>query len=217
MTLDADASRVAKAPPRQARALRTREKLIEAGRDAFGRFGVEGVNLADDILRPAGVSVGSFYHQFADKTELLLAVIGDGVDARHRLVLDDGPATADATIDEIVAEGFTRFFASLDNDRYAWRIQLTEQNNPDPRVHALVLQGRRRWVEGIAAALRRRTDARDDDVVGAATMLMGLATGTANVYLGLPDDERDAARAAMLDAVTRFAIAGLHGILRGDA
>jgi hypothetical protein len=68
----------------------------------------------------------------------------------------------------------------------------------------------------IALALRPWTTASDDDVHTAATLLMTLATGTANVYLGLPDDQRLSVRTAMLDTTTRFSIAGLGSILRSN-
>src|SRR5258705_7741550 len=53
----------------------TRRRLLAVGRRAFARKGHAGVNLRDDILVPAGVSVGSFYHQFRDKTDLFLEIL----------------------------------------------------------------------------------------------------------------------------------------------
>ena len=41
---------------------------------AFGELGHDRVNLVVDILEPAGVNPGSFYYQFSDKTDLLLAI-----------------------------------------------------------------------------------------------------------------------------------------------
>ena len=203
-----------KVPPRQARALRTRQKLIDAGIEAFGTLGVEGTNLADDILGPAGVSVGSFYHQFADKTELLLAILTSGIDARLGLIVDDGLTGDHPSLEAMIEAGFRRLFESLDADRHAWRIQVREHNNPDPRVHALVLAGRQRWVALIADALRRWSEADEHALHTAATLLMTLATGTANVYLGIPDDRRPGVREAMLESTTLFSVAGLGPVLR---
>src|SRR5215813_5824106 len=54
---------------------RTRGRLLAVARRAFARKGLAGTNLKEDILVPARVSVGSFYHQFRDKTDLFVAVL----------------------------------------------------------------------------------------------------------------------------------------------
>ncbi len=64
-------------PTLSGRAAETRQRLLAAGRSAFARKGLAGVNLKRDLLEPAGISVGSFYHQFKDKTELLLAILAE--------------------------------------------------------------------------------------------------------------------------------------------
>ena len=64
----------------------TRERLIEAGRRAFARKGLAGTKLTQDILEPAGVSVGSFYHQFKDKTDLMLAIFEQHTDNMRALL-----------------------------------------------------------------------------------------------------------------------------------
>src|SRR4051812_26345247 len=55
----------------------TRARLLAVGRRVFARKGHAGTNLKEDVLVPARVSVGSFYHQFRDKTDLLLAILED--------------------------------------------------------------------------------------------------------------------------------------------
>ena len=57
----------------------TRRKILDAGTRAFADKGLDGTNLVRDVLEPAGVSVGSFYHQFADKTELLIVLLDEAL------------------------------------------------------------------------------------------------------------------------------------------
>jgi AcrR family transcriptional regulator len=52
----------------------TRDRLVEAGRDAFGARGYEGTSIAD-ILDAAGVAKGALYHHFDTKAALFDAVL----------------------------------------------------------------------------------------------------------------------------------------------
>jgi AcrR family transcriptional regulator len=52
----------------------TRERLMEAARDAFGRKGYEATSVAE-ILDAAGIAKGALYHHFATKEELFDAVL----------------------------------------------------------------------------------------------------------------------------------------------
>lgn len=54
----------------------TRQALIAAGRELFGRLGYGGVSTVA-IADAAGVSRGAMYHQFADKRDLFEAVFED--------------------------------------------------------------------------------------------------------------------------------------------
>ncbi|MFF0724819.1 TetR/AcrR family transcriptional regulator [Streptomyces sp. NPDC004134] len=58
------------------RSVATRQALITAGRELFGRLGYGGVSTVA-IADAAGVSRGAMYHQFADKRDLFEAVFED--------------------------------------------------------------------------------------------------------------------------------------------
>lgn len=62
---------------RVARGEATRERLIEAGRQAFGEKGYEATSISE-ILEAAGVAKGALYHHFETKAALFDAVL-DGV------------------------------------------------------------------------------------------------------------------------------------------
>jgi len=57
-----------------AKGLATREKLLQAAAKAFAEFGYERTRISD-IVQIAGVSHGNFYRHFADKDEILFAVL----------------------------------------------------------------------------------------------------------------------------------------------
>ena len=69
--------------------METRQRILDAARIAFAAKGHDAVNLRSDILEPAGVRVGSFYHQFTDKTALLVELLRDASVERRRQVLGD--------------------------------------------------------------------------------------------------------------------------------
>ena len=60
--------------PQQARSIKKRNRLVEAGMALFGEKGFQGTN-AKEIAEKAGVSVGSFYAYFTDKKALLMEVL----------------------------------------------------------------------------------------------------------------------------------------------
>jgi AcrR family transcriptional regulator len=64
----------------------TRERLVDAARDLFGRKGYEATSVAE-VLEEAGVAKGALYHHFATKEELFDAVL-------DRLVEDIAAAAA---------------------------------------------------------------------------------------------------------------------------
>jgi AcrR family transcriptional regulator len=67
--------------PKTGRAQRTREAIITAGRSLFAERAVDAVAI-DDIVRAADVAKGSFYNHFADREDLVRAVM---VEIRGRL------------------------------------------------------------------------------------------------------------------------------------
>lgn len=83
-------------PPRLTRAerqRRTREALVDAAAEAFAARGFHGASV-EDITARAGYTRGAFYSNFADKEDLLLAVL-DRQDARD--VAEVGPLVEGAS------------------------------------------------------------------------------------------------------------------------
>lgn len=80
---------------RAGRGVRTRERLIQAGRELFAERPVDAVTI-DDIVRAADVAKGSFYNHFADREALVVAVVSEIRDGVERAVdaANDGETDA---------------------------------------------------------------------------------------------------------------------------
>jgi AcrR family transcriptional regulator len=98
----------------------TRDRLVEAGREAFGARGYEGASIAE-VLDAAGVAKGALYHHFATKAALFDAVL-------DRVVQELAQAAADHARR---AEGPIN---GLKAGCAAWL-----ENTLDPRVQRIVL------------------------------------------------------------------------------
>ena len=201
-------------PSVQARALETRARLIEAGRTAFSLHGHDAVNPTSDILEPAGVSVGSLYHQFADKTELMVAVLDEAAQERENLtfLLKPGDCSR-SSLEEDLSRAVERFFVSLDNAGSLWRIQVRERNNTDPRIRERILEGRRAWQHEITKVVEphnRRGGQALDQAVG---LIFLVCVGLIAVYPDLPPDIRTANRHTLPARVSAFLCRGVQPLL----
>lgn len=205
--------------PRRRTAIATRQRLMESGRRAFARKGLAGATLTDDILRPAGVSIGSFYHQFRDKNELLVAILDDHARAfRARLLqtLDPPNAAGQRSFVDVARACFGLALDMADDDADLVRIQRRERDNDDPVVAEYLRENHERWIERVAHYFRR--GAADDVSVAdcrlAAQFVIQLGLTSVALYQDLPENERPEARGHLLDALVRFAMGGLPALTR---
>ena len=211
---DASTENSGRPAPRQARALQTRQRLIDAGRSAFSRLGHDGVNLARDILEPARVSVGSFYHQFDDKTDLLLVILSDSAELRRSAILGLGSTSDEQMgLEEGLRLGFEQFFESLDTEEHGWQLQLSARSSTTERIREVTRVGRMRWIDEYAEALHRWSDADIDRCTTASTTLVAFAMGLANVHLDTPQPARRRQRQGLIEGAVSFASVGVVGLL----
>ncbi len=199
-------------PRRRAAAEATRRRLLRAGRRAFARRGLAGANLRDDILAPAGVSVGSFYHQFEDKTELLLAILREQREiVRRRLELLRS-AKPPRSFAQLAERAFCLFLELAEASPDVWRIQARERWSHDRRVRRLLRAERRRQLDWLCEEQARLAGRRESRVDRAqlAEYLLGLAGARADTRLALP-------RHARLEpelGLVRFATGGARALAR---
>jgi len=185
---------------------------MQAARTAFAEHGHEGVNLKTDILEVAGVSIGSFYHQFADKTELLVALLDEVIDEWRGEVVGDQAVVWGESLEDALRAAFTRFFAGLEDGEDLWRIHLRERASNDPRIRERIMRGRNAWRRDLTV-LFDRPGTPAGFAERAAEMVLSFSVGLATAYLDRPRRQRTAAaRRALVDDVTTFAAAGLRGL-----
>jgi AcrR family transcriptional regulator len=94
--------------PRQERAARTVEALLDAAGDAFAERGFESATMTQ-IAQQAGVSIGAAYQYFPNKEALALALrrrYGDEIDARWSALIDGEGTPARLPLAELVERLF---------------------------------------------------------------------------------------------------------------
>lgn len=145
-----------------------RARLLAAARSIFGETGY-GASV-HDICRAAGVGIGTFYHQFPDKAELMRNLM----DQEHEYRVNGFDALADA---DDPAEEVARILAGSDP---ALLQAMIEACGIDARLREFGRDLRRETQERLAAALERaraargtRSPAVDASTAAWATLALG--------------------------------------------
>ena len=131
----------------------TRQRLFTAAAAVFVRDGIAGASV-EDICAEADLTRGALYSNFADKNELVMAMIDDHVD-RNMAELDRLNATAAAPADFIalIESPLRRRDGPLDlNSVLQMEFTLHALRNPNNRQR--LAEHQRRWREVIEAVVR---------------------------------------------------------------
>jgi AcrR family transcriptional regulator len=198
--------------PRQARATATRRRLLDAGFEAFATKGFDGVNLVEDVIEPAGISVGSFYHQFADKSELLREILVEAAARRRTFIVHLTELDAATDFESTVRAVIERLVDSLERDEAAWRLQRLSRVIGVDAARELGPQSRENWNGALAHLLGRWFGNPAADLRRASDVLMTLARGFVSDVLDTPTSG-GRRQPIDIDAFTAFAVGGLTSIL----
>ena len=207
------------AAPRRRNAAATRKRLMDSGRSAFARKGLAGTILIDDILRPAGVSTGSFYHQFRDKNELLVAILDEHARAfRTRLLqtLEHPGEAGHASFVDLACACYGMALDMADDDGDLLRIQRRERDSDDPVVASYLRENQESWIERVASIFLSGAadDASEADCRLAAQFVIHLGLTGVALYQDVPEEKRPEARESLLDGLVRFTMGGLPALTR---
>src|SRR5687768_15584290 len=101
---------------REEKKARTRERLIEAARTVFAQRGFAAASL-DDVAEEADLTKGAVYSNFANKEDLVLAVLDDNFNRRMDEALSQ--VDMDGTLEEQARAGGALFMANFEADRWA--------------------------------------------------------------------------------------------------
>lgn len=192
--------------PKQARAIRTRERILDQAEQAFAGKGFEAASLTSDILDPAGISVGSFYHQFTDKRAVLHALL----DERRTwgdVIADVIAAAAGKTAPtEALRAAMVAMLDAIDRHPEPWWIHFRELHSADPEIRALIGDSWSAWHRAAAALLCTRGDGTPDP--GRMTFATRGLAGVLHGYLTSDPAGRRALR-SQLDGVVAGCVAAL--------
>lgn len=198
--------------PKQARAIRTRARILDQAAQAFATKGFEATSLTSDILEPADVSVGSFYHQFADKHAVLLTLVEDRRAAWSPLIEQLVTSRSHATLQDALRAWVIAQLDDVDEHPAIWWIAFREMYHADPAIRQVFDAGWSEWVE----QLRRLTRPWAGDDCGCDDgLLRFVANGIAGVvrrYLVADGAVRTLIRECGVDEAVRAAAAALQPV-----
>ena len=195
--------------PKQARAIRTRERILDQAEQAFARKGYEAASLTSDILDPSGISVGSFYHQFTDKRAVLYALLDERRSWQEGSADAAAAAAAQPTFADAVRGGMLFFFDDIDTHPETWWIHCRDLYSADGEIRQLIEQS---WASRLAA-VQSILESRIDDPAMSTPGRLAFATaglaGMLRTYLAGDGEVRRRLRSDELDDLVAGCVASL--------
>lgn len=196
----------------------TRQRLLEVGRRAFARKGCVATNLKDDILVPARVSVGSFYHQFRDKTDLFLEILREHAETFRAMMREAHRQTGNRSPAELARHSYATVFRVAEENEDLFRIMARERESNDARVRGYLRDNHVLWVERLAEDYRHigALGAEGEERTRlAAELVISLTLGALLTYLEQPPGDRATSRERLISGLVDFTLGGVSVLVAG--
>lgn len=195
--------------PKQARAIRTRERILDQAEQAFAEQGYEAASLTSDILDPSGISVGSFYHQFADKRAVLYALLDERRSWQEVSTAAAAAAATQATFAEAVRHGMLCLLDDIDAHPETWWIHCRELHSADAEIRQLIEQSWSARIDAVRSMLESRVDDPALSTSGRLAFATAGLTGVLRTYLAGGEDVRRRVRVDEFDDLVAGCVASL--------
>jgi len=200
-------------------ARRVRERLFAAGRKAFAAKGLGGASLREDILAAAEVSVGSFYHQFDDKADLLVEILRHDGEAVIAALQKNAAAGAAEPTEQARDRLLQEIFDMAERNPAFVKIFVREFHSDSPAVRREI----RRHTERTIAHLRPYYGALRDltglplDTEAIAMILTIQCLAVINYYLDFPRSRRAAVRERLIERMVQLGAGGILAMRTREA
>ena len=196
----------------QARAKATRLKLLRQAEIAFASKGLNGASLTADILDPAEVSVGSFYHQFENKREVMLELLAWRLEQRQMKV-SRALVVSQRTWASMLLAMSLAFLDDIDQHPNIWVVQFRELQSPDPIVREAIIGNMSPWEDAAAELLKRFSGAPEDRCRTVARTTMLCLNNVLRDYSAATLEHRESFRDRVLAPAVELCVGGAERML----
>jgi len=207
-----------KPKPRAKRSEALDGKLLKVGRRAFARRGLGGVSLREDILTPAGVSIGSFYYRYETKADLLLDIVRRDGQALIDLLGEIEERAREEGLDavELGERNINAMFDLVDNNPDFFKVIIREYHSDAPEVRRAI---RRLFKQSTAVntayaeLVREHLDIPLDTEL-AGELIVHLTFGVLHHYSDAHRGNRVEARKRLAEGINRVLAGGVPALRR---
>jgi TetR/AcrR family transcriptional repressor of nem operon len=162
-----------------AKALSTRERLLDSARYLFWERGFAGTSMAD-LLAHSEVNSGSFYHFFESKEALLREVLRGYLEALRPMIVEPAFATTAEPLERIFAilAGYRERIILTDNKYGCPLGRLALEIDPENRpAHRLIAENFQGWIGAVRECLASLDLPGNTDSEALATYVLAVMEG----------------------------------------